>query len=106
MGCVLHQHSVVGAGVMLGMGSIVTKDVPPYVTFYAGEAHKLNRVGMQRLGRSDADIDALQAWYRAGAGMSLRERMTELGQDEAWWREDVQHFLSHSHRNICETGGI
>jgi UDP-N-acetylglucosamine acyltransferase len=101
---VIHQQSVVGAGVMLGMGSIVTKDVPPYVTFYAGKARKLNRIGIHRKGHSDAEIDALENWYRAAPELTLNERIS--AQAESWWYEDVQTFLSQSHRKICDTSSI
>jgi UDP-N-acetylglucosamine acyltransferase len=104
MGCVIHQHSVVGACVMLGMGSIVTKDVPPFLTFYAGKARKLNRVGIQRMGHSETDIEALQAWYRSDSDLPLSERTAT--QREAWWYEDVQTFLAQSHRKICDTSNV
>lgn len=104
MGCVVHQHSVVGACAMLGMGSIVAKDVPPYLTYYAGKARKLNSIGVHRMGHSEADIEALLAWYRSDRELPLNERIAE--QRDAWWYEDVQTFLQQSHRKICDMSNL
>jgi UDP-N-acetylglucosamine acyltransferase len=98
MGCVVHQHSVIGAGVMLGMGSIVAKDVPPFVTFYAGQIHKLNAIGMHRMGYSESEIQALAEWYGADTSQSLRERLDEA--QDCWWYADLKLFLEKSERNI------
>jgi acyl-[acyl carrier protein]--UDP-N-acetylglucosamine O-acyltransferase len=52
MGCVIHQSSVIGASIMPGMGSVVTKTVPRIFTFYAGKARKLNAIDVHRMGHS------------------------------------------------------
>jgi len=98
MSCAIHQHSVVGAGVMLGMGSIVAKDVPPFVTFYAGQVHKLNTIGLHRMGYSQDEIEALAKWYGADTSRSLAERIEEAR--DGWWYEDLKAFLEKSQRKI------
>jgi UDP-N-acetylglucosamine acyltransferase len=52
VGAVLHQRSTVGAYAMLGMGSIVTKDVPPFITAAGNPARfmKLHARGLERAG--------------------------------------------------------
>jgi UDP-N-acetylglucosamine acyltransferase len=57
LGVVIHQHSLVGTRAMIGMGSIVTKDVPPYAMAYGSPAKVRggNLIGMQRAG-VDADL--------------------------------------------------
>ncbi|MEO8391381.1 MAG: hypothetical protein ABI700_00175 [Chloroflexota bacterium] len=104
MGCVVHQYSVIGAGAMLGMGSIVTKDIPPYVLFYAGQVHRLNTIGIHRIGHSDEEIQALRDWYRSDATIPLNERGS--GDCDGWWHEDVKLFLEKSHRKICDLSSI
>jgi UDP-N-acetylglucosamine acyltransferase len=46
---------------MVGMGSIVTRHVPPFALTFGSPAkpHGCNRVGMQRQGYEDSVIDSL-----------------------------------------------
>lgn len=51
LGAVVHQRRVIGKGAMIGMGSVITKDVPPYSLAF-GNPSKIqgaNSVGMNRL---------------------------------------------------------
>jgi UDP-N-acetylglucosamine acyltransferase len=68
LGTVVHQRRYVGDGAMLGMGSVVTRDVPPFARAYGNPArlHGVNRVGMERSGILDATIDLVSRLY-AGA---------------------------------------
>jgi UDP-N-acetylglucosamine acyltransferase len=100
MTATVHQFSVIGPGTMIGMGSVVTKDVPPYVTFYRGKAQKLNRIGMQRMERSSEEIEAIVKWYRETNGRPLQERLESVR--ETWWYEDLQRFLELSQRTISD----
>ena len=68
MGAIVHQRRVVGPSVMLGMGAVVTRDVPPFAKAFGNPARVrgANRVGMQRQGVDDATIATLDATYVAG----------------------------------------
>lgn len=68
MGAVVHQRRVVGPGVMLGMGAIVTRDLPPYAKAFGNPArvHGVNAVGMTRQGLAESDADGLAELYAAG----------------------------------------
>lgn len=62
----IHQFTVVGKGAMVGMGSIVTRDVPPFAMVF-GAPSKLkgcNRIGMKRQGIDDSVIESLDDFYR------------------------------------------
>ena len=52
LGAVVHQRLVIGERAMVGMGSVVTKDVPPYATAFGNPAviRNANKVGMERAG--------------------------------------------------------
>lgn len=64
----VHQRVFIGAGCMVGMGTPLARDLPPYVKAYGSPAriHGVNTVGMQRHGIADEQITALQAAYAAG----------------------------------------
>jgi UDP-N-acetylglucosamine acyltransferase len=68
MNAVVHQHRMIGPGAMVGMGSVVTRDVPPYAMAFGNPArlHGVNEVGMRRAGVPDEDILLLDADYRDG----------------------------------------
>lgn len=59
--CAIHQWTKIGDHVMLQGGCMLSKDVPPYITVrsdtssYAG----LNRIGLQRRGFTDEQLDNL-----------------------------------------------
>jgi UDP-N-acetylglucosamine acyltransferase len=65
LGAVLHQRLVVGPGAMVGMGSVVTKPVPPFAMAYGSPARVkgVNVVGMQRKGIAEDLIEAMAAAY-------------------------------------------
>jgi len=98
--CVLHQYSVIGAGTMVGMGSAVHRDVPPYVTFVGSSARSMNRVGMERMGLTGGQIDDLQNWY-AGANVVRDGAAALSGFAERWWHDDLWSFFEASSRRIC-----
>ena len=62
----VHQHSRIGTGAMISGGAMTVQDVPPYLIAQGDRARLrgLNRVGLRRLGVSDATITALQTAYR------------------------------------------
>jgi UDP-N-acetylglucosamine acyltransferase len=57
LGAVVHQRLVIGERAMVGMGSVVTKNIPPYATAFGNPAvvRNANKVGMERAGFS-ADL--------------------------------------------------
>jgi UDP-N-acetylglucosamine acyltransferase len=74
-GCVIglsttiHQFTTIGAFVMVGMSSVVVKDLPPF-TKWAGNPVRylgVNTVGLSRNGFSDPQIEAMTAALSGGA---------------------------------------
>jgi UDP-N-acetylglucosamine acyltransferase len=84
----VHQRRVVGALAMVGMGTPVVRDVPPFATVYGVPARVqgVNRFGMQRAGICAEEVDAVaellasRAAPNAGLMLSARVR-AELD----WW---------------------
>lgn len=62
----IHQFCKVGVHVMLGVGTVALKDIPPYLMAYGNPAtpYGLNLRGLKRRGLSDAAVDALKQAYR------------------------------------------
>ena len=83
MGAVVHQRRVIGAMCMIGMGSVVTRDINPYSKAFGNPARVMgsNRVGMERAKFDDdlihkitsaldsADVDALRKLIPAEMSM-------------------------------------
>lgn len=70
LGTTVHQSRYVGRGAMVGMGSVVTRDVPPFAMAYGSPARvaSANSVGMRRLGVPDDAVSELTALYESGEG--------------------------------------
>lgn len=85
MNAVLHQRRVVGPGAMVGMGSAVTRDVPPFAMAYGNPVrlHGVNSVGMSRAGVDDETIAQLSAEYAGGTAPSAVP--DSLAAAFAWW---------------------
>jgi UDP-N-acetylglucosamine acyltransferase len=68
MNAVVHQRRVIGPGAMVGMGSVVTRDVPPFAKAYGSPCRLagVNEVGMSRAGISARDIQNLVEHYAGG----------------------------------------
>ncbi|QOG12212.1 acyl-ACP--UDP-N-acetylglucosamine O-acyltransferase [Arcobacter sp. FWKO B] len=62
----IHQFCSIGTGVMIGGGSVITQDIPPY-TLAEGNRAKvkgLNLVGLRRRIKNTQDIDELKRVYK------------------------------------------
>ena len=70
LGAQVHQRRIIGPGAMVGMGTAVTRDVPPYAKVYGvpGRIHGVNVVPLQRTGASDDAVAWLRARYGPGFG--------------------------------------
>jgi UDP-N-acetylglucosamine acyltransferase len=86
----VHQRRVVSAFAMVGMGTTVTRDVPPFTTSYGvpPRVHGLNAFGLRRAGYGDEVIEALSAAYAAGypdpSGDGLPQ---DLRAELTWWAD-------------------
>ncbi len=75
MGVLVHQRRLVGAGAMVGMGAVVTHDVPPFALAHGVPVrlHGVNAVGLRRAGSTEPDVAGLAALYARGTPVALDE---------------------------------
>lgn len=107
----VHQFVSIGAHVMISGGSLVRKDVPPYVKAgreplsYAG----INSVGMRRRGFSDERINQIQEVYRIlylkGYNNSKALEIIEAELAPTPERDDIINFVRRSTRGIMKGFG-
>jgi UDP-N-acetylglucosamine acyltransferase len=59
----VHQYTTIGAYSMIGMGSIITKDIPPFLLYTNFECNKVNEIGLSRNGFSPNDIAKINLFF-------------------------------------------
>jgi len=103
----IHQFTKVGRGAILGAGSMVSKDVPPYCNATGDRArlHGLNLEGLRRRGVKKEKIDALKRAYRIlfRSRLKTRDAIAEVRQEVSGCAEAEQlvTFVENSQRGIC-----
>ncbi len=78
----IHQYCKVGAHVITAVGSVVFKDIPPYVTAagYDAKPHGINAEGLKRRGFTAQEITQIKRAYKTlyRNGLTLEEAKAEL----------------------------
>lgn len=78
----IHQFCKIGSHVITAVGSVVFKDIPPYVTAagYDAKPHGINAEGLKRRGYSADTILQIKRAYKAlyRNGLTLEEAKIEL----------------------------
>ncbi len=102
----IHQFCRVGAHAFTAMGSVINRDVPPFVTVageYA-EPHGVNSEGLRRRGFDSERITSIKRAYRTlyKSGLPLAEAREQLA-EAARQAPDVQQlidFIDKSQRSL------
>jgi UDP-N-acetylglucosamine acyltransferase len=85
----VHQRRSIGALAMVGMGTPVTRDVPPFATAYGvpPRVHGVNRFGMARSGVPEHDIAELERLFADGTPDEPgRGLAADVAAELDWWR--------------------
>jgi len=102
----IHQFCKIGSHVITAVGSVVFKDIPPYVTAagYDAKPHGINAEGLKRRGFTADEITQIKRAYKAlyRNGLSLEEAKVELAAMHAISNkiELLSDFLTLSTRGI------
>ena len=92
----VHQFSRLGAHAFLGGGTIVTRDVPPYVMAAGNpaEPHGVNAEGLKRRGFNEEQIRCIREAYRIlyRSELRLAEALEQL-QQLAATRPEIRTFV-------------
>ncbi len=104
----VHQFVKIGAHAMVGGGSLVRKDVPPYVKAarnplcYVG----INSVGLKRRGFDQPAINQIQKIYRIlfvnGHNTSQAIKHIKINEEPTQVRDHILNFLETSERGIMK----
>jgi UDP-N-acetylglucosamine acyltransferase len=103
----IHQFTKIGRGAILGAGSMVSKDVPPYCNATGDRArlHGLNIEGLKRRGFRPEKIEALKKAYRIMFRSKLKTEAAIMKiRQELFGCAEVQQlvtFIENSQRGIC-----
>jgi UDP-N-acetylglucosamine acyltransferase len=88
MNAAVHQHRIVAPGCMVGMGSPVTRDLPPFAKAFGSplRLQGLNSYVLEKLGVSEDTVTRIAAAY-AGGDFSFAEFAGEalLSEYANWW---------------------
>lgn len=102
----IHQFCKIGAHIITAVGSVVFKDIPPYVTAagYDAKPHGINAEGLKRRGFSPESIMQIKRAYKTlyRNGLTLDEARQQLRQQLADCAElgILLEFLGNSTRGI------
>ncbi|SNR85072.1 acyl-[acyl-carrier-protein]--UDP-N-acetylglucosamine O-acyltransferase [Methylobacillus rhizosphaerae] len=102
----IHQFCQIGSHVITAVGSVVFKDIPPYVTAagYDAKPHGINSEGLKRRGFSAENIlqikRAYKTLYRNGLTLEEAKQQLTTQQEIAPELKILVDFLNHSTRGI------
>ncbi|MCG8310472.1 MAG: acyl-ACP--UDP-N-acetylglucosamine O-acyltransferase [Cytophagales bacterium] len=104
----VHQFVKIGAHVMVAGGSLVRKDVPPFVTAareplsYAG----INSIGLRRRGFTNEKINEIQEIYRMiylrGHNNSKALDNIQMEMSSSKERDEIINFVRNSDRGVMK----
>lgn len=109
-GALVHQFTHIGKHVMLQGGSLVNKDLPPYIMAgrYPISYEGVNSVGLHRRGFTEEQINKIQQVYRVlylsrlNNTEALAKVIAEVPQSPE--RDDIVAFVKASKRGIVRMG--
>ena len=103
----IHQFVRIGESALLGAGSMVSQDVPPFCNATGDRAtlHGLNSLGLKRRGLDAARVRELKQAYRLlfRSGLTVADAVARARTEVPRSREveALLAFVQHSERGVC-----
>jgi UDP-N-acetylglucosamine acyltransferase len=104
----IHQFGLVGRNVMIEGGSMVSKDVPPFIKAgrYPLTYEGVNAVGLRRSGFSNEKITEIQDIYRIlfihNRNLSKALEIVEAEMEITAERDEILSFIRNSERGVLK----
>ncbi len=106
--CAIHQFVNIGRHVMIEGGSMITKDVPPFVKAgrYPLSYEGINSVGLRRSGFTNEKINEIQDIYRVlfvhNTNISKAVKVVETQMSVTTERDEILSFIGDSERGVMK----
>lgn len=103
----IHQFTKIGSGVIVGAGSMVSKDVPPYCNATGDRARLrgLNVEGLRRRGVQKETLEALKKAYRIlfRSKLKTRDAIARVRKEISGCAEaeELATFVERSQHGVC-----
>jgi UDP-N-acetylglucosamine acyltransferase len=103
----VHQFARIGESAIIGAGSMVSQDVPPFCNATGDRAtlHGLNSLGLKRLGLDAGAIRAIRRAYTLlfRSGLRAAEAIAQVRQElpDSAEAERLAAFVASSQRGVC-----
>lgn len=101
--CGVHQFVHIGEHAFVGIASMITQDILPYMLYAEGKVRSINAEGLKRRGFSQQQLTLVKKAYKTlfRQGLTIAEATEILSADNDQLIQQILSFISHSKRGLC-----
>lgn len=101
----IHQFVRIGTLAMIGAGSMVPQDIPPFCTAQGDRARLvgLNLVGLRRAGLKTSSVTAIKSAYKTFflSGLDQKSALAQISPSTDPHVKELTDFIQASKRGVC-----